>query len=315
MSFGERFLGFPDLFPARQAGESWGDRHILLDLPGGPYLAAGLSTAQAAAAGERFGEIVRPAGGGESSVETRLFAVAPEEFLAIDTRGWEYSLDFDHQPDSVRLAGLRLMARIDWAADPARSVTAALWTSEDGGAAGDLFPGIFENFLRVVVAYRLLELGGLVVHSAGVVDGDAAYLFLGRSGAGKTTLSRLSEAAGRTVLSDDLNALLPAAAGGGLQVEKLPFTGDLGDRRRGAPPFPLAALLRLEKAPEDSLRELSTAGAAGQLLACSPFVNVDPHRRERVAEIAAGLARRAPAAVLAFSLSGGLWSILTRDVK
>jgi hypothetical protein len=148
-----------------------------------------------------------------------------------------------------------------------------------------------------------------------VVDGDAAYLFLGRSGAGKTTLSRLSEAAGRTVLSDDLNALLPAAAGDGLQVEKLPFTGDLGDRRRGAPPFPLAALLRIEKAPEDSLRELSTAGAAGQLLACSPFVNVDLHRRERVTEIAAGLARRAPAAVLAFSLSGGLWSILTRDMK
>jgi hypothetical protein len=143
-----------------------------------------------------------------------------------------------------------------------------------------------------------------------VVDGGAAYLFLGRSGAGKTTLSRLSEAAGRTVLSDDLNALLPAADGQALRVAKLPFTGDIGDRRRGAPDFPLARLLRLEKGTADELRPLSRAGAAAQLLACAPFVNVDPHRRERVAAIAAELAEAAPAGVLAFSLAGGFWSIL-----
>ncbi len=312
LSFGARFLAFPDLFPARRGGESWGDRRLFLDLPGGPYLAAGLSAAQAAAAAERFGEICRPARGAErAAVETRLFAVSAAEFLAVDTRGWEYALDFDHQPAAVRLAGLQLMARLDWAP----GLAAALWTSEDGGAPGDLFPGIFENFLRVVVAYRLVEVGGLVVHCAGVVDGDAAYLFLGRSGAGKTTLSRLSEAAGRTVLSDDLNALLPAAGASRPRVEKLPFTGDVGDRRRGAPPFPLAALLRLEKAPENTLRPLSKAGAAAQLLACAPFVNVDPHRRERVASIAAELAAAAPAGVLAFSLAGGFWSIVAAHYR
>ncbi len=316
--FGTRFLAYPDLFPARRGGESWGDRRLLLDLPGGPYLAAGLSANQAAAAEERFGTLCRPAAAGAAAaVETRLFAVAAGEFCAVDTRGWEYALDFDHQPASVRLAGLHLMARLDWASGAAEAglLAAGLWTSEDGGAAGDLFPGIFENFLRVVVAYRLLALGGLVVHSAGVVDRGAAYLFLGRSGAGKTTLSRLSEAAGRSVLSDDLNALLPAAPGGaGLRVEKLPFTGDVGDRRHAAPPFPLAALLRLEQAPEDELRPLSKAGAAAQLLACAPFVNRDPYRREQVAANAAALAGEAPAGILGFSLAGGLWSTLQRLV-
>ena len=63
----------------------------------------------------------------------------------------------------------------------------------------------------------------------------------------------------------------------------------------------------------DRLRPLSKAGAAAQLVACAPFVNVDPHRRERVAAIAEELARRAPASVLAFSLAGGFWSILRRD--
>jgi len=304
MTFGERFLALPDLFPARRGGESWGDRRLTLDLPGGPYLAAGLSAAQAAAAEERFGELCRPARGGEA-VELRLFAVSPGEFLPVDTRGWEYALDFDHQPAAVRVAGLHLMARLDLA--PA-SLQVALWTSEDGGAPGDRFPGIFENVLRIAVAYRLLDAGGLVVHSAGVADGESAYLFLGRSGAGKTTLSRLSEAAGRTVLSDDLNALLPGADGP--RVAKLPFTGDVGDRRRGAPALPLARLLRLEKGAADELRPLSKAGAAAQLVACAPFVNVDPHRRERVAAIAEALAAAAPAGVLAFSLAGGFWSIL-----
>ena len=49
MSFGARFLAFPDLFPARRAGEPWGDREVALDLPGGPYLISGLSAVQAAA--------------------------------------------------------------------------------------------------------------------------------------------------------------------------------------------------------------------------------------------------------------------------
>ena len=287
MRFGERFLAYPDLFPARRGGEPWGDRRLRLDLPGGPYRVAGLSARQAEAAGERFGEICREEAGGESgaAVEARLFAVAAGEFVPVDTRGWEYALDFDHRPSAVCLAGIRLMVRLDWA--EGTGLASGLWTSEDGGAEGDLFPGIFENFLRVLVAYRLLELGGLVVHSAGVVDRGEAYLFLGRSGAGKTTLSRLSEAAGRSVLSDDLNALLPGP--GGARVEKLPFTGDVGDRRRGAPAHPLARLLRLEKAAEDSLRPLSRAGAAAQLLACAPFVNVDPHRRERAAANAAEL--------------------------
>jgi len=309
MSFGERFLAFPDLFPARRAGEPWGERQVALDLPGGPYLVAGLSAVQEAAAHERFGALCSAAGPSPSAAPTpaavvgRLYTAPAADFLPVDTRGWEYAMDFAHAERSVRLAGLQLMARLDWA--PALS--GALWTSEEG----DLFPGIFENFLRVLVAYRLVELGGAVLHSAGVTDGDGAFLFLGPSGAGKTTLSRISEAAGRTVLSDDLNALLPGAPGERPQVVKLPFTGDLGLRREGSPPRPLRGLLQLEKGPDDTLRPLSSGATLALLFACSPFVNADPHRRERLLETLSGLAAAAPARVLTFSLAGGLWNILS----
>lgn len=305
MSFGESFLAFPDLFPARRAGEPWGERRVSLDLPGGPYAVAGLSADQATAVRERFGDLCREGEPEPGAVRGLLFRAPPGDFRELDTRGWEYAMDFDHGERAVRLAGLRLMARLDWTPD----LAGAFWTSEEG----ELFPGICENFLRVLVAYRLLALGGVVLHSAGIATGDGgAYLFLGPSGAGKTTLSRLSQERGHAVLSDDLNALLPGAGPGDPpRVLKLPFTGDLGDQREAHPPRPLRGLLRLAKGPEDALRPLSPGETLALLYACSPFVNADPHRREALLDVLSGLAD-APAGELTFSLAGGFWDILTR---
>lgn len=245
--------------------------------------------------------------GGEGPLETRIFRTAEDEYREIDTRGWEYGLDLDAGPDAVRLAGLRLSGRLDWRP----TLTGALWTPDAGSES---FAGIFENFFRVFTAYRLLEEGGLLVHGAAVASRGKALLALGRSGAGKTTFSRLALARGAEVLSDDLNALRRTAAG--TVVEKLPFTGDLGgDLEGGAPagPFPLAALLRLEKSPDDQVIPLGRAESIGLLLACSPFVNVDPHRREALLANLTALLPAAgdpPAWALRFALGGGCWPIL-----
>ena len=109
MSFGEPFLTFPDLFPARRAGEPWGECQVILDLPGGPYAVAGLSAVQVAAARERFGALCREdegGPGGAGAVRSLLFRAPASDFRAVDTRGWEYSMDFEHAESSVRLAGL-----------------------------------------------------------------------------------------------------------------------------------------------------------------------------------------------------------------
>jgi hypothetical protein len=312
MSFGARFLRHPGRFPACAEGEPWGEREVALDLPGGPYRFGGLSQAQEE--GIRFtfpGSLLaaRPLPDA-APVASLLLRRAASEFLPVDVRGWDYSLDFDWSPAAVRLAGLGLVARLDWRAG---GLAGTLWTPEGGG---DRFPGVFENFFRVLVAYRLLELGGVVLHSAGVVKDGAAFLFLGRSGAGKTTVARASLAHGAEVLSDDLNALFTGGPGGpgasGCVVRKLPFTGDLGERRAARPPVPLAALLRLEQDTVDALAPLSRAETLACLLACAPFVNVDPHRRERLEGALLDLLADGalPAFALRFSLRGGFWSIL-----
>lgn len=299
MSFGDRFLVHPDLFPARRSGEVWGDRALLLDLVGGPYLFTGLSAEQEERARHRFGAFCQNAS--SAAVETCFFRAAEGDFHEIDTRGWEYGLDLDFGLGAVRIAGLRLMARLDWRP----GLAAAVWTPDVGG---DAFAGIFENVFRALVAYRLHEQGGAVLHGAAVVRDGGAYLFLGRSGAGKTTVSRLGLARGLTVLSDDLNALVlgtPAP-----ELVKLPFTGDFGDSGAPAEPVPLRALCRLEKSIEEKVTPLSRAEAVGCLLACSPFLNTDPYRRETViATLSALLPKSLPAYALRFSLSGALWDL------
>ncbi len=298
MSFGQSFLRNPDLFPARPAGEPWGGRELVLDLPGGPYGFSGLSADQEETALARFGDLCLSSA---PTVTTSVFRAAAEDFREIDTRGWEYGLDFDSGPSSVRLAGLDLVGRLDWR--PA--LRGALWTAV---GAGDRFPGIFENFCRVLVAYRLHELGGAVIHGAAVVDGGEALLFAGPSGAGKSTVSRMALERGLALLSDDLNALLPAP--GGVILAGLPFTGDLGDGGGRHARYPLRALLRLEKDTEDRLRPLGRAEAAACLLACSPFVNADPGRHADLLATLLDLMDGVPAYALRFSLTGRMWSIL-----
>ncbi len=299
MSFGAGFLRHPDLFPARRAGEPWGDHAVALDVAGGPYLLSGLAATQEEALRRRFGPLCGPVEGGGTA--SRVFRAPAADFLPIDTRGWEYTLDLDPAPDALRVAGLHLMARLGWT--PA--LAGALWTPE---MAGEEWTSVCENYLRLLTAYRLLEQGGALLHSAGVTDGEKAWLLLGRSGAGKTTASRLCLAAGGTVLSDDLNAVLFDEKEA--RLRKLPFTGDLGDRAGGPESVPLRAVLRLAQGTEEGLRPLSPAAALAGLVAAAPFVNRDPFRREALLAVLERLARAVPAWEVTFAREGRLWAIL-----
>jgi hypothetical protein len=306
MTFGATFLTNPDLFPARRSGEPWGDREVVLDFPGGPYRFFGLNADQEAGVLGRFGSLRTASRTVAPVVEAPLFRASPADFREIDVRGWEYGLDLDAGPDSLRIAGLDLLARLDWRP----GIAGALWTSVGGGGKDDRFPGIFENFCRILVAYRLHELGGAVIHGAGLVMDGEGFLFAGRSGAGKSTVSRMGLERGLTVLSDDLNALLPPEDGV-VRLAGLPFTGDLPKGDTSV--VPLRGLYRLVQDPEDSLHPLGRAEAVATLLACSPFLNADPHRRGDLFSTLHALAGRIAFCELRFSLRGGMWDILTTE--
>ena len=309
MSFGDEFLRHPDLFPGRRSGEPWGEESLALDVAGGPYHFSGLAASQAAALKERFGRLCRTS---ETGVPTAVFRAPAADFVDLDTRGWEYTLALDHAERCVRVAGLRLMARLDWAPGLSGGLAGGLWTPE---VAGEEWTSVLENYLRLLAAYRLLAGGGLLLHSAGVTDGDSVWLLLGPSGAGKTTASRLCLAAGAEVLSDDLNAVIfkPGGEGEIPFVARLPFTGDLGERQ-GSPgepgSYPLQGVVRLRQGPGVGLVPLSRASALAALMAAAPYANRDPFRREDLLGVCERLALAVPAWELTFSLETDLWSIL-----
>lgn len=298
--FGEDHLAYPDLFPARRGGEPWGDRELTVLLPGGPYRFTGLDSVQKDVIRRRLHGLTVEAGRAPS-VECQVFRAARSDFRDIDPRGWEYSLSFDHEPKSVRVAGLELMGRLDWTPE----LKGALWSS---AACGETFYGAFENFFRVLFSYRLLECGGALIHSAGVVDAGGAYLFPGRSGAGKSTLSRLSVLTGRELLSDDLNALCPRD--GEPRAARLPFTGDFKFESFGSESYPLRAIYRLEKGETNALKPMSAACCLGALFSCSPNVNVDPYRRDVLISNLETFCRSVPSFTLTFTLAGGVWDVL-----
>jgi hypothetical protein len=303
LSFGERFLVYPELFPARLSGEPWGNERLDLVVAGIGHRFEGLSASQCQVVRERFAAFL---GEGERPTRSRVFRVVREEFREFDTRGWDYDLDLDASERSLRIAGMRLLARLEWRPE----VTGGLWTA----ATDEEFPGVFENYLRVLTAYRLAEEGGALVHSAGVVDRDEASLFVGVSGAGKSTLSGLSLAEGRKLLSDDLNALVPGV--GRFHATAVPFAGDFrsGGAHKG-PAVPVRSILRLRKGPEHALAPLRRSDALALLASCAPYVNRDPWRVERLLANLAGLLDSVETHELRFAQRPGLWELLSREVR
>ncbi len=139
------------------------------------------------------------------------------------------------------------------------------------------WPSVLENFLRILMAHLVLNQGGVLLHSAGVLYQDRVYLFCGRSNAGKTTLARKAAAAGARVLSDDINLVIPEE--GGYRAHKVPFTGEFGRRVEnlsGCGSYPIGGLALLEKAPKLTTAPLRPAEALAGLLTGCPFVNDDP---------------------------------------
>jgi len=305
MGFGTKFLRQPSLFPARLAGTPAGSRTLGVDVAGGPYVIRGLSEEQLDALEERYGERCLPSEE-LAGTDLHLFGAEESEFNPVERSGRLNRFDFDYQQHTVRMAGDQLMASMSWRPH----LVAALWTPLE---AGTHFLETFENCFRVVVAYRLLELGGAVLHSSGVVDQGRAWIFFGHSGAGKTTVARRSLAAGRTVLSDDINALW--MADGQAVAARMPFAGELGHSNERAGPFPLGGLSRLEQASSTSWKATSPGRAVAALLACSPFTNHDPHRLPVLLANLEALARTARTGILGCSLEEDFWPVLEEEAS
>jgi hypothetical protein len=137
------------------------------------------------------------------------------------------------------------------------------------GGASPVYPLQFP--LDELLVQGLLARGrGVELHACGVVaPSGAGLLFVGASGAGKTTTARLWARAGAAVISDD--RVIVRRGRDGLVLHGTPWHGE----ERYAEPVaaPLAAVFLLRHADTNDLASLSAAEAAARLFACAfpPF--------------------------------------------
>jgi len=161
-------------------------------------------------------------------------------------------------------------------------------------------------FLRIGLGFLALRRGGVLLHTAGVVQQGRAYLFFGHSGSGKTTAARLS--APRQVLNDDLVLLLPApgAASTAWLACATPFTNP-SQVAPGPGQAPLAGIFRLLKDTQVYVRPMRPAAALAELLSCVPLLAVLPQEMARGFAILTRLTQQTQCGYLHFRKDDSFW--------
>jgi hypothetical protein len=166
--------------------------------------------------------------------------------------------------------------------------------------------GAEQNVLRVLYFLELLHLGGLLLHAAGVVRHGVACIFPGVSGAGKTTIVRLSH--GMPILSDELCALHwsknnPVLAYG------TPFYGEWNQPGEKLS-TKVKGLFFLEKHSENCLTPLSSQETLTRLLPCVCTYTDWRPRLEKLIDLSIQLSERVPGYLLSFRPNSSLWEVI-----
>ena len=306
MSITGTYLENPGQFPDPADGEPWGHQELWIDFAGGPYQVSGLNEPQLELLRDHFGEAcIAPEASDDPAVLIRVLQLPAGHFRIPEEHPRLLDFDLEALEQKVKVSGEHLCGSIELT----DGISGCLWTDRDDSW---FTRNVFENYFRILVTYRLLETGGMLLHSAGIVSGDSAFLFTGRSGDGKSTLSRLSLAEGREVLSDDMNAV--TWRGDIPWIEKVPFTGDLGRSWARSSSHPLGGLFAIRKAPETIIEDLPLTSTLSLLIVCTPYINADPFRLPQLMENLHKLTQTVPAHILSFSLSGEIWPLIEQTI-
>jgi hypothetical protein len=268
---------------------------LLLALPFANVHLTGLSSEQSTSISDTYSQFIAGSGYFSQQCRFKLECRAYRLEHAPTISAKELTADGQYAPrklrrsDSIDLTGINFEAQL--------RLQSALASSYLGVAEEHEFAqaNVIENFLRFLAAHRALDQGGVVLHSAGLVFEEQAFIFVGYSGAGKTTLTRKAHKGGAKVLSDDINILLPSQIG--YRAHAVPFTGEFGrtlNHLGGHESFPVAGIVLLQQGDQLSTRSITKSAAMAKLLVGSPFVNNDEHESQALFDALSSVATQVP---------------------
>ena len=135
-------------------------------------------------------------------VDWRMGPLAPPAVPAdVSTERWDY---WREGPDRDRMVFFRSEERVPYLEMTLDGGARRVRVVQDGEQAGSAVADIGQYPMSEILASRVLAwLDAVNVHASAAVIGGEAYLFMGHSGAGKTTISGIAEQEGAIILSDD----------------------------------------------------------------------------------------------------------------
>lgn len=160
-----------------------------------------------------------------------------------------------------------------------------------------------DSILRIATAFTSIEKGGFLLHSAAIKSGDEAYIFAGVSGAGKSTVSKVSMER-EHVLTDEMT-LVERCEDGSYAVWGTPFWGEL--QMSVNETCPLKALFILNKAKSNSIAEIPIGERVTRFMKIIMFFGRDQETFEKIFNATTQFIESVPIKRLDFLPEYSLW--------
>jgi hypothetical protein len=162
-----------------------------------------------------------------------------------------------------------------------------------------------DSLLRMYMSWALLPQDGFLLHAASVTRNGKAYIFVGRSGAGKSTVASLSPRG--SVLTDEISLIRPA--NGQWHAFGTPFWGEFKADGSNTS-APIAGIFRLIQARENRIEPLRPSELLKTLLPCVLFFSPKLTDHERLLQILFGACQEIAGFNLQFRKSKSFWEVL-----
>jgi hypothetical protein len=178
------------------------------------------------------------------------------------------------------------------------------------GSFGAEFHGVrheyaLDSLLRILLTMVLLPRRGFLLHAATVVRDGWAYVFVGRSGAGKSTVASLSPAG--TVLTDEISLL--RFTDGCWQAYGTPFWGEFRAAGQNEH-YPIAGIYSLVQSAEDRVEMLATKEIIRALLPCVLFFTSKLDANEELLRLLLRFVRQVSCYRLHFRRDNSFWKVI-----
>jgi len=177
-------------------------------------------------------------------------------------------------------------------------------------SSGIRFDGVknqyaLDSLLRVFLSWKLLEHQGFLLHAATVTRHGKAYLFTGKSGAGKSTVATLSPEG--SVLTDEISLLRREQ--GVWRAYGTPFWGEFKAAGSNSS-APVAGIFRLLQAAENRVEALRPMAILRALLPNVLFFSADAQANRQLLEIVSQASTEIAGYTLSFRKNRTFWEVL-----